>query len=269
MGWSSYNPHYSSLLLYQDKYGSTERPLGTQQSPYMTSSGEKSYGVKGQSYLTSPYQTRSSLTRETSYSHVHAHAAGDDSASTRRSHAAALHARLPYASSSSELNSPYTSEYSWEVQRAKIQTEVPYSRSVHAGRPPPAPGGNTVSKCSKCSCKNCGSGGCGGGSGRGGLVPYGSNVTRDSAHHVTSLPTSNIIRSNYGGSSNIYGSTSRNTHGSSSSLHLDTDKYGESSRGLHRRFRSKRIGTTSSPSYEGYSDFNRPTRRFTVAGIYS
>lgn len=50
MGWSSYNPHYSSLLLYQDKYGSTERPLGTQQSPYMTSSGEKSYGVKDPEY---------------------------------------------------------------------------------------------------------------------------------------------------------------------------------------------------------------------------
>jgi len=50
IGWSSFNPHYSSLLLYQDKYGSTDRPLGTQQSPYMTSSGEKTYGVKDPEY---------------------------------------------------------------------------------------------------------------------------------------------------------------------------------------------------------------------------
>jgi len=50
VGWSSFNPHYSSLLLYQDKYGSTDRPLGTQQSPYMASSGEKTYGVKDPEY---------------------------------------------------------------------------------------------------------------------------------------------------------------------------------------------------------------------------
>lgn len=50
LGWSSYNPHYSSLLLYQDKYGSTDRPLGTQTSPYMKSSGEKTYGVKDPEY---------------------------------------------------------------------------------------------------------------------------------------------------------------------------------------------------------------------------
>jgi len=50
MGWSTFNPHYSSLLLYQDKYGSTDRPLGTQESPYATSSGEKTYGVKDPEY---------------------------------------------------------------------------------------------------------------------------------------------------------------------------------------------------------------------------
>jgi len=60
LGWSSYNPHYSSLLLYQDKYGSTERPLGTQQSPYMTSSGEKTYGVKDPEYW-QRYRERRSL----------------------------------------------------------------------------------------------------------------------------------------------------------------------------------------------------------------
>jgi len=60
MGWSSFNPHYSSLLLYQDKYGSTDRPLGTQQSPYMKSSGEKTYGVKDPEYWRR-YRERRSL----------------------------------------------------------------------------------------------------------------------------------------------------------------------------------------------------------------
>jgi len=50
IGWSNFNPHYSSLLLYQDRYGSAERPLGTQQSPYQVSSGEKTYGVKDPEY---------------------------------------------------------------------------------------------------------------------------------------------------------------------------------------------------------------------------
>lgn len=60
MGWSTFNPHYSSLLLYQDKYGSTDRPLGTQQSPYMSSTGEKTYGVKDPEYWRR-YRERRSL----------------------------------------------------------------------------------------------------------------------------------------------------------------------------------------------------------------
>jgi len=60
VGWSSFNPHYSSLLLYQDKYGSTDRPLGTQQSPYMASSGQKTYGVKDPEYWRR-YRERRSL----------------------------------------------------------------------------------------------------------------------------------------------------------------------------------------------------------------
>jgi len=60
VGWSSYNPHYSSLLLYQDKYGTTDRPLGTQQSPYQASSGEKTYGVKDPEYWRR-YRERRSL----------------------------------------------------------------------------------------------------------------------------------------------------------------------------------------------------------------
>jgi len=60
VGWSTFNPHYSSLLLYQDKYGSTDRPLGTQQSPYMASSGEKTYGVKDPEYWRR-YRERRSL----------------------------------------------------------------------------------------------------------------------------------------------------------------------------------------------------------------
>lgn len=48
--WSSYNPHYSSLLAYQDKFGYTDRPLGKQTDPYMTSSGDKHFSIKDPEY---------------------------------------------------------------------------------------------------------------------------------------------------------------------------------------------------------------------------
>jgi len=249
VGWSSFNPHYSSLLLYQDKYGSTDRPLGTQQSPYMASSGEKTYGVKGQSYQ-SYTSTSKSYLHDGGGSGRDVHGSADDAVAATKSHAALFDKYPLYASSSYrwDAHRPHTSTYSWEVQRAKVQTEVPYSRSIHAlklGGVDPKPPAPACTKCSKCTCSRCG---CGGGPGGGGAAP---------PHHHKST-----IQLNTSPSHISFGS--RNDGSYQYRVDRDDD-YDDSRKGLHRRFPSKRIGSSA---YSGFTGYNRPTRRFTVAGIY-
>jgi len=268
MGWSTFNPHYSSLLLYQDKYGSTDRPLGTQESPYATSSGEKTYGVKGQSTGAKVYGVDQSYrTYEPSHK-PYLHGGGG---SVGASHAA-FPSRAPYASAWDLRERPYTSSYSWEVQRAMVQTEVPYSRSVHAlklggvdARPTAAAAAPTCSKCSKCSCSNCGCGGGGGGGGgaRGGGGP--SHPHYRATYDLDSSPMSSSSTRHINFHSGGVGSGDRGVSSSRFLVDPGSDRFGDSVQGLHRRFPSKRIGTASSA---GYSAFNRPARRFTVAGIY-
>jgi len=48
--WDKYNPHYSSLLQYQDKFGYTDRPFGKMTEPYMTTGGDKTYTSRDPEY---------------------------------------------------------------------------------------------------------------------------------------------------------------------------------------------------------------------------
>ena len=259
VGWSSYNPHYSSLLLYQDKYGTTDRPLGTQQSPYQASSGEKTYGVKGQSYQ-SYKPTHKSYLHDGGGGGRDGDGSADEVVSARKSHAALYDNHRPlYASTSTwdlstRRHRPHVSTYSWEVQRAMVQTELPYSRSVRAIKlgggdevKPAQPAQQTCTKCSKCTCSRCG---CGGGGHAG---PAGdSHPHQRAAVQLNTAPT-HFTFSGSGRKSGYQHLIDRD------------DDYGDSAKGLHRRFPSTKIGSTA---YSGYSSFNRPTRRFTVAGIY-